>query len=615
MESAKIYSSFKMPDNASLRHTESNTPVSNAIDRPDKDVKTKYAASAAAAIGIAALAIAAIKLGPKVLKGRKIMPTGASGVQNNLPRQINNPADVLPNDKGTGFNAVEFLKDRLSLMYEGKAELNFDNLAQAEVLKSGSKRYAYEFKDNSGALHSFKLLSDKDGEFLSLFEKTVDTDGSIIRAKYSKDSVIPIFSTNANKEGTCIINSYNIDGISYHKTIKRHPDGTVEEALGKGILGNIPISKTKTVKNANGEKIKFVTDLTGDSPVEYIRISGAGHPQYAVLPSGQHGKITVYKLDSKGRILSQSTEKMQDYIWDVKAPRLNVSDTPDMVPAYSYGGNLDRDFKRIPRDKNETRKFVSESAKMDYNTDLFGDFSDRYYDVPERFAIIANNIADKNGSALVCDNIPAIFKGIDTSEIQKALDNFSALKDYKVPVYEFEIAGKKFRAAYVGGGQIGNVYKLQDEAGNTAALKIFRDQFLLGAQSGYSEIPLSRQMSKEGVKDVPKFFMANPVGKPVCVNGDCAYTGHGGWMLSEFIESSTPQKQEGITFSQWLKKHNLVFGDYNAGTKAGDYIVDIGGVTSKKSIDSETYSVLDELDNRLLTTIHNGTSVEKLLSI
>ena len=86
-------------------------------------------------------------------------------------------------------------------------------------------------------------------------------------------------------------------------------------------------------------------------------------------------------------------------------------------------------------------------------------------------------------------------------------------------------------------------------------------------------------------------------------------------MLSEFIESSTPQKQEGITFSQWLKKHNLVFGDYNAGTKAGDYIVDIGGVTSKKSIDSETYSVLDELDNRLLTTIHNGTSVEKLLNI
>lgn len=76
MESAKIYSSFKMPDNASLRHTGSNTQVSSAIDRPDKDVKTKYAASAAAAIGIAALAIAAIKLGPRVLKGKKYARRG-----------------------------------------------------------------------------------------------------------------------------------------------------------------------------------------------------------------------------------------------------------------------------------------------------------------------------------------------------------------------------------------------------------------------------------------------------------------------------------------------------------------------------------------------------------
>ena len=51
--------------------------------------------------------------------------------------------------------------------------------------------------------------------------------------------------------------------------------------------------------------------------------------------------------------------------------------------------------------------------------------------------------------------------------------------------------------------------------------------------------------------------------------------------MVEYIDKETPLKKGNLKFFDWLKCHGLSFGDYNSGTKTGNYIVDAGGVTAK----------------------------------
>ena len=617
MELGKVYSSFRLPNSVSQSYNNNTNPIyydSKSNEQGAGLDKNKAYISIAAALGIGAMAVAAIKLGPKVFKEKAIsnvLPVKshdlAQTVTNDLSVKVSKNDDILENPLG-------FFRRRLADFFDESTLVDFDSSVQLETLRNGSKKYTYGFKDKDDVIHSVKFLTTKDDKFLSIFDDAVSDNGDIRRAKYLKSGFTPVFSLYKNADGSVAIKSFKIGNKNYYKEIKKYQDGTSEEVLKNGLLGDV-ISKAKVTRNANGQSVKFITDFSADTPVDYVRIIGAKNPKYAVMPLDQYGKVLVYELDFDGRVLAKSTQRVQDYMWDVSAQELDLAQVLNLEPAHSFGGNLEDLFRKNPNYKNATRGFIEENAILDYSSDIFGDFKGKYFDVPERFAVISNSIATKNGTALVCDSVPELFKDIDVGKIQKALDNFTVLRDSKAPVYEFEIAGKKFRAAFVGGGQIGNVYKIEDCYGNAAALKIFKDPFLLGPQSCYSEIPLLRQMNKEGVNNVPKFYMANPIGRPVYVDGNAAYSSHGGWMLSQYITKDTPKKQGDFEFKDWLKNHNLIFCDYNDGTKLGDYFVDIGGVASKENLQGACDQVMDTLDNRLLATLHNGATISSLLNV
>ena len=215
---------------------------------------------------------------------------------------------------------------------------------------------------------------------------------------------------------------------------------------------------------------------------------------------------------------------------------------------------------------------VDESSKL-------RDYKNTPYDMPFRFMISTNEKFIKNGSAMIVDEIPEMFKGIEQKELQKVFDNLEGLLDIN-KINEFHIGSKKFSAEFVGSGAIGRVFKISDEYGRSVAVKYFVNPLLTGLQGAYAEIPIAREASREGVIDVAKFFMANPCGRYDTLDGRIPNKNVGGWQMVEFIEDSAPLKNggKGIKFIDWLKSHGLAFGDFNSGTMKGEYFVDVGGV-------------------------------------
>jgi len=269
------------------------------------------------------------------------------------------------------------------------------------------------------------------------------------------------------------------------------------------------------------------------------------------------------------------------------------------------GRTLKSDFERFPIDDPQQKITYFEKLKsvsVDESSKL-GNYTDTPYDMPLKFMASTNEQLAKTGSALIVDEVPEMFKGIEKSELQKAIDNLGGVLD-SGKINKFEIAGKKFTAEFKGSGVIGKVYKISDEQGRSVAVKYFKDPLLTGLQGAYAEIPIAREASKEGVVDVAKFYMANPCGRYNTTDGFCPDVNVGGWQMVEFLEDSTPLKNggKGVKFFEWLKSHGLTFGDYNSGTMKGNYVVDVGGVMHPKGMYDEYF-------------IHGGGSAaDKLLT-
>lgn len=257
-------------------------------------------------------------------------------------------------------------------------------------------------------------------------------------------------------------------------------------------------------------------------------------------------------------------------------------------------------------------ELLKDSASLKIEDIKFENYKEphKYYDLPEKFAIATNNKAKQDGTLLLVEQIPEIFKGVDKKELSEKLDLLGAfLEEGKTNT--FTISKQKYQAQYKGAGAFGTVYEISkaDGTGEPVAYKYYRDPSTVGKDSSYGETLVAQSLTRDGVCDTPKFYLANPVGKMVEVDGEKKMKTVGAWQISEFITPDTP-KREGKTFSQWCDEKGLYYADKDkAENTIGNYIIDVGSVMDKKDYKGRNYRQQDELAmkfGRVVTGYHYG---------
>ncbi|MBR6298438.1 MAG: hypothetical protein IKR34_04265 [Candidatus Gastranaerophilales bacterium] len=386
-------------------------------------------------------------------------------------------------------------------------------------------------------------------------------------------------------------------GVNFEKVYETINNEKIVKKTEGGVTTEFNITKVQEeAKNAQ-EKLKDILNNKTLSSDELKKQTDAikfkSKNQKKEIENAINSKEKA-EADLKAKLEAEQKARAEaERIANEKAEELaetNIIDLSKIEPQKQFrplGYTLKEECEEFPVDNPKKEIAYLEKLKsvsVDESSKL-GNYEDTPYDMPLKFMASTNEQLAKTGSALIVDEVPEMFKGIEQSELQKAIDNLGSVLDSK-KINKFEIAGKKFTAEYIGSGIIGKVYKISDEQGHSVAIKFFKDPTLIGLQGAYAEIPIARQASKEGVIDVAKFYMANPCGRFTTTDGFCPDVNIGGWQMVEFLEDTTPLKNngKGKKFFGWLKDHGLTFGDFNAGTMKGEYVVDVGGVIHPKKM-------------------------------
>ena len=282
------------------------------------------------------------------------------------------------------------------------------------------------------------------------------------------------------------------------------------------------------------------------------------------------------------------------------------------------GNNIDLEWHfgryRVP---DVTKKALEELENTTFDTPNLTLIKDKYdennvFDLGLRYAIVANNTAKVKGSGAIINEIPEVFKGVDEKELIKTLDELSArLETGKMN--HFEIGGKKFTARLIGGGCISDVYLITNEAGKQICFKSAKNPFLMQSGQGiYNEVAILQEANKAGVCDVPKLYMANPVGC-IAQNPDfIGWTPKGAWQVVEYINDIKPIYPESLKLSEWLYSKGLVHGDYNSGAYIGEVTVDMGGIIDRARTVNDIASKHSNA-GWLFRAYHSGMSTTDIL--
>ncbi len=398
------------------------------------------------------------------------------------------------------------------------------------------------------------------------------------------------------------------------KVILEYENGIIKNSSRTG--AKYSLQKIYT-QNANGEKLVKIIE-NGKECTKNITLLAKNGYEKAIKAAKKAAEETAEAAKKAADEAAETAKKASAPVTKAAeaSKQVQIIDLSKEIPVeqdkffgYTLTDIKDLDYIR-DLDKKEVLDFLEKNKSLtpDELTKAFGTFFEGKYDVPDRFLIAVNNQLSKTGSSLIVDEVPEMFKGLSTDEIQKAIEKLQLVVNPK-QINQFTINGKTFYLEYVGSGQIGRVFRLKDTANNSVILKFFKDSFLTGTQGAYAEIPVSRQASLEKVADVPKFFMANPFGNRV--NDGFV---KGAWQM---VEDITPDKQirsTGPKFLEWLKSKGLTFGDYNSGSKVGGYIVDLGGVIKMekdKKLAQTNLSLSDDLSEAMLRGMKKyGESVE-----
>ncbi len=293
-------------------------------------------------------------------------------------------------------------------------------------------------------------------------------------------------------------------------------------------------------------------------------------------------------LKEKQDLKTKAQMQAEELARKIETDRLKYKSVDVLKPseekAVHFGMSLEEMVQEQGLDDLQ-KKTLSEAKNLTLDSDvnLFSDFRKAdVFDVPEKMAIAADNSLRQKGNAYIYSSTPELFDGIEQDKIQQSITNF--LDNVGSEKFSsFTIGDKVFKVERISGGEIGTVYKIFDDAGNSVAVKKYKDPLMMGVNCGFQEIATAQQATKENVVDIPKFFMANAAGYKTNPVDSHEYISQPMWMMSEFISDNTKAPSQGFKLADWMNQYGLYHGDLNSGAKKGDYVVDLGGVMPNRS--------------------------------
>lgn len=238
------------------------------------------------------------------------------------------------------------------------------------------------------------------------------------------------------------------------------------------------------------------------------------------------------------------------------------------------------------------------------------------YDLAIRYATIGNNTKKLTGRALIKNEIPEIFNGIEETSLLNELDklpeklNSMLVKNYPKESGTISIAGKDFKYTYLGTGGSSTAYKLSDDTRHSICFKHANIPTLIpGTNNGIiDEVAILNEANKAGVVDVPKLYMANIFG----IKPDSYKKVEGAWQLIEFIDNSKTVKPHGLKLKKWLHSKGLVHLDIedNPNNMINDFIIDMGMIAPIKA------SHIDfEIASKAMQGFYEGKTTSEVLQI
>lgn len=289
------------------------------------------------------------------------------------------------------------------------------------------------------------------------------------------------------------------------------------------------------------------------------------HPDLAALEA----KITPRKVEPRS-LDSYDDEKSAAYI--------------------QFGLDYLKGVRDEKRDKFLLELFLA-AKDLDVNSTFVKKLEDdELCAVAYNFAIAAYNTLEKTGNAYVEEAAPALFEGMDEKEVFKKLDVLSSIlrgsqRYERSPehVVSFKIGGKDFLATPIGAGEEGAVYRLTDPQGqNPVVLKVYCDNNMVSAHGVFGNMAVHRDASKAGCVDVPKFYMGNPLSKPVLIGDKKDYIG--AWQITGDANFLPKKIKDGLKVIDWLNENNLAHYDGNKDdARVNGYMIDFGFVAHKNA--------------------------------
>ena len=256
---------------------------------------------------------------------------------------------------------------------------------------------------------------------------------------------------------------------------------------------------------------------------------------------------------------------------------------PHKIPKY-YEDYGPRDFKKSDLKKIKKRIDKASTQRKDDSGRCFlkRSYLGKFYDAPLSFAIDTVNTGKRGQNTHIIEEVPEMFEGLDMNKVCDTLDIADIFLHGDSKKVKTNIDGREFEFEWHNCGAYGDVYKLKSEGYPTLAFKIYKFPRYVDIHGPFGEIAFEREASKAGVIDVPKFYMASPLGRQLKVEGDmdmepisCA-----SWKISEFIDEDTPKREGDLTLKKYLKKKHLSHGDTHEDNYVGGYCVDLGGVVN-----------------------------------
>lgn len=267
--------------------------------------------------------------------------------------------------------------------------------------------------------------------------------------------------------------------------------------------------------------------------------------------------------------------RLEDSDFKTEVVEVEKVSEPVFYTAYGVKEIKQRQLRKIKNTIEEAKKCKKDNdgccrAKRDYLA--------AQYNLPISFAIDVIKKSKRGEDTHIIDEIPQMFQGIDKNELLSTLDMLCVFLEDNDDEVIFEMGEKEFSTQKIGSGAHGVIYKITSENHPPLAFKVYKSPKQVSNHGPFGEIALERELNRAGVIDIPKLYMASPLGAEV-LKGDeekpCVYAS---WKISEFIDKDTPLKEGSLTLEKYLKRKNLAHGDSGYSNKVGKYCVDLGGV-------------------------------------